>query len=136
MISATMLDELKDDELRTTQGLIDDILRTRDEERKAQALENARAIDARALNEKRAVLAAAGLTLKALGNNGKKKAAKGPLYHSGHHYQHPTNKALIWNAKGQKPNWLRELEAQGGKAMELAVLPANDNTPPFSKKMA
>ena len=136
MISATMLDELKDDELRTTQGLIDDILRKRDEDRKARALENARAIDARALSEKRAVLAAAGLTLKALGSNGKKKAAKGPLYHSGRSYQHPANKTLVWNAKGQKPNWLRKLEAAGGKAIELAGLPANDNTPPSAKKMA
>ena len=45
--------------------------------------------------------------------------AKGPAYHAGHQYQHPTNKALTWNAKGQKPNWLRELETSGAKAVEL-----------------
>jgi hypothetical protein len=35
------------------------------------------------------------------------------------HYQHPAKKELTWNAKGQKPNWLRELEAQGGKPVEV-----------------
>jgi hypothetical protein len=45
--------------------------------------------------------------------------AKGPVYKGGHSYQHPTNKALIWKAKGQKPNWVRELETQGIKPVEL-----------------
>jgi hypothetical protein len=34
-------------------------------------------------------------------------------------YQHPSDKTLVWLAKGQKPNWLRELEAEGGKAVEV-----------------
>jgi hypothetical protein len=33
---------------------------------------------------------------------------------------------LIWNAMGQKPNWLRELEREGGKALEVPEA-ANDN---------
>ena len=61
-------------------------------------------------------MAAVGLTLKDL--NGKHKP-KGAVYRGGHQYQHPTNKALIWKGHGQKPNWLRELEAGGGKAVEL-----------------
>jgi DNA-binding protein H-NS len=120
MISIATLNELQDAELRTTQSLITDILRKRDEDRKEKALEEARAIDARALNEKRAVLAAAGLTLKNLNGNGKKKVAKGPVYHIGHTYQHPTNKALVWNGKGKKPNWLVEIEADGKKPLEIA----------------
>ena len=48
-----------------------------------------------------------------------KNGNKAPVYHGGRQYQHPTNKALMWNAKGQKPNWLRELEASGGKAVEI-----------------
>jgi hypothetical protein len=113
MISISMLDVLQDDELRVTRGQIDEILKQRDADRKAKAIEDARA-----------TLAAAGLTLKDLGGNGKKKAAKGPVYHSGHTYQHPTDKTLAWNAKGQKPNWLRELENDGIKPLELADAPA------------
>jgi hypothetical protein len=35
-------------------------------------------------------------------------------------YQHPTNKALVWQAKGKKPKWLIALETDGDKAMEPA----------------
>ena len=119
MISTTMLDGLQDDELRNTKSLIDDILQTRDEKRKADAIENARAVRAKALQEERAILAAAGLTPKALVKGSKKKAGRGPIYVGGRTYQHPANKVLIWNAKGQKPNWLRELEAQGKSAIEI-----------------
>jgi DNA-binding protein H-NS len=122
MISPAMLDALQDDDLRGTKSLIDEILQKRDKARKAKALEQAKAIDARALEEKRAVLAAAGLPLRALGGNGKKKTSNGPVYHSGRTYQHPTNKALIWNAKGKKPAWLVELEGRGGKATEVPAV--------------
>lgn len=69
-----------------------------------------------------AILAAAGLSLKDVARKGrgaKHGGGKGPAYHAGHRYQHPTNKALTWNAKGQKPGWLRQLEAEGKKAVEL-----------------
>jgi DNA-binding protein H-NS len=102
------LARLEDAEL---QGVIEQsqaILKQRDEDRKAKALEQARA-----------TLAAVGLSLKDLNGKGHAKA-KGPVYKGGHSYQHPTNKSLVWNAKGQKPNWLRELEAGGGKAVEVA----------------
>jgi hypothetical protein len=33
----------------------------------------------------------------------------------------------VWNAKGQKPTWLRELEAGGGKAVENAGQEASEN---------
>jgi DNA-binding protein H-NS len=47
------------------------------------------------------------------------KGEKMRVYRSGCRYQHPADKAMVWTGKGQKPNWLRELEAQGGKAVEL-----------------
>lgn len=47
-------------------------------------------------------------------------------------YQHPTDKTLVWNAKGQKPNWLRELEGQGGRAVEIHG--ANDSAPAAIRK--
>ncbi len=126
MINIATLDALQDDELKSTQGLIDQILKKRDDSRKAKALEDARAIELRAENEARAVLAAAGLTLKDLNGNGKKKPAKGPVYHSGRGYQHPSDKTLVWNAKGQKPNWLRELESKGAAAVEAELSAVND----------
>jgi len=126
MISIATLDGLQDDELKTVIGQCEGLLKRRDEERKAKAIEDARAVQAKALSDARAVLAAAGLTLKSLGGNGKKRTVKGLVYHGGRAYQHPANKTLIWNAKGQKPNWLRELEREGGKAIERPE-PANDN---------
>ena len=109
MISMNILNELQDDELRAVIEQSQGLLKRRDEERKAKAL-----------SEARAVLAAAGLSLKDLGKS-KPKGDKGPVYKGGHSYQHPVNKALVWNANGQKPNWLRELEEQGGKAVEIGT---------------
>ena len=52
--------------------------------------------------------------------NGKsKKVTKGTIYKGGHAYQHPTDKTLIRQAKGQKPRWLRGLEGDGGFAVAL-----------------
>lgn len=114
MISIATLNELQDVDLRTTIEQAEEILKQRDAERKAKAIENARA-----------TLAAAGLTLKDLGGNGKKKAARGPIYHSGHIYQHPANKTLLWNGKGKKPGWLVNLEAENCNAIEIQA--TNDN---------
>jgi DNA-binding protein H-NS len=66
------------------------------------------------------ILASAGLSLrdvasKATGANRSKTHA----YRSGHQYQHPTKKELVWAARGQKPGWLRQLEKEGSRAMEL-----------------
>lgn len=109
MIKADMLDVYNDEELREVKTLADKLLKNRDDERKDKALETARA-----------TLAAVGLTLKDLGK-AKTKAAKGSQYKGGHSYQHPRNKTLVWSAKGQKPGWLRELEADGEKAIELPL---------------
>ena len=109
MISPSMLDALQDEELRTVIEQSEGLLKKRDEDRKAKAIEQARA-----------TLAAAGLTLKDLTGKGKSKMAKGPVYHGGRTYQHPTNKALTWNAKGKKPTWLVELEGQGKAAVEVS----------------
>lgn len=119
MIKQDMLDGFNDDELREVKGLADKLLGKRDDDRKAKAMDEARA-----------TLAAAGLSFKDL-VKGKGKAAKGPQYKGGRTYQHPTNKTLVWAAKGQKPKWLRELEGAGGVAVELS---ANDNVPNTLKK--
>jgi len=102
-----MLDAFNDDDIREVRALCDKVLKSRDDDRKAKAMEQARA-----------TLAAAGLTLKDLAR-ARAKTPKGPQYKGGHTYQHPTNKTLVWNAKGQKPKWLRELEADGGIAREV-----------------
>jgi hypothetical protein len=105
MIKADMLDGFNDEDLREVKALADKLLKNRDDERKERALEAARA-----------TLAAVGLTLKDLGK-AKTKAVKGPQYKAGELYQHPTNKALTWRAKGQKPGWLRDLEEKRQKAV-------------------
>jgi hypothetical protein len=107
MIKDDMLDAFSDNEIQRIKTLADKVLKFRDDERKAKAMEEARA-----------TLAAVGLTLKDL-VKGKIKPAKGPQYKGGSLYQHPADKGLVWNAKGQKPKWLRELERDGKKAIEL-----------------
>jgi DNA-binding protein H-NS len=109
MISTATLSDMHDEELRSTRGLIDEILQKRDEDRKAKAITDARAI-----------LAAAGLTPKDLGGKARNRSGKGTVYHSGHTYQHPADKALLWNGKGKKPGWLNTLEAEGKTPVEVA----------------
>jgi hypothetical protein len=104
-----MLDSLKDDELKAVIARCNDLLKAHDRERKDKALEEAGAI-----------LAAAGLNLKDVARKGKSQKSKTPAYRGGRHYQHPVKKELVWNAKGKKPGWLRELEMQGGKAIDVA----------------
>jgi len=112
-----LLDSLKDDELKAVIARAGELLRQHDKERKEKALEEASAI-----------LAAAGLNIKDVARKGKTAKGKTPAYRGGHQYQHPTKKDLVWNAKGQKPNWLRELEREGGKAVEVPVLEAENDT--------
>ena len=107
-ISLATLSELQDAELRTVIEQSQGLLKQRDEDQKSKAIEQARA-----------TLAAAGLTLKDLNGNGRRKIGKGPAYHGGRTYQHPVNKALVWNAKGKKPGWLLALEAEGKTALEV-----------------
>jgi DNA-binding protein H-NS len=105
MIKIDILNALQDVELQTVIEQSQGILKQRDDDRKAKAL-----------NDARALLASVGLSLKDL--NGKGKKAKGN-YHIGHTYQHPTNKALVWNGKGKPPGWIKALEAEGKTALEL-----------------
>ena len=102
-----MLDGLEDADLLAVAARCEELLKEHDRQRKDQALEQARAI-----------LTGVGLSLKDVAGKPHKNG-KGPVYHSGRKYQHPTNKSLVWNAKGQKPKWLRELEDSGGKALEV-----------------
>jgi DNA-binding protein H-NS len=108
-LKADMLDAFGDVELRAVIARAEELLKQHDTERKDKALAEARAM-----------LAAVGLSLKDLSGKGKKAAKAGQTYHGGHTYQHPTNKALLWQAKGKKPSWLVALEAEGGKAVERA----------------
>jgi DNA-binding protein H-NS len=102
------LEKLGDDELRGVITRCDVLLKQHDTERKDKAMAQARA-----------TLAAVGLSLKDLARKAPAKS-KGPVYHAGRTYQHPTNKALTWPGKGKKPAWLTTLEADGGKAVELS----------------
>jgi hypothetical protein len=61
------------------------------------------------------LLASVGLSLKSITG---KPARRPILYKGGNLYRHPAKPELVWNAKGQKPNWLRDLEKEGGKAVE------------------
>jgi DNA-binding protein H-NS len=101
------LEKLGDDDLRAVSTRCGELLVQHDRERKDKALEQARA-----------TLAAVGLSLKDLNGKGK-KLAKGPVYHAGRQYQHPSNKALTWNGKGKPPNWIKALEVEGGKAVGM-----------------
>ncbi len=123
-----MLDALNDDELRAVITHANELLKAHDEERKAKALADARALKARALTDARAVLASVGLSLKDMGAK-KARSGKPPAYHVGRNYQHPTNKDLTWNGKGKKPAWLAGIEAEGGMAVEVAPEAAKDNAP-------
>ena len=103
------LEALNDNELRAVMGRADELLKAHDRERKDKALEDARLI-----------LEAAGLHLKDVASRGRSgKPGNGPVYRSSHRYQHPTKKELVWNARGQKPGWLRQLEKEGSRAIEL-----------------
>lgn len=113
------LEKLEDAELRAIIARADQLLKQHDAQRKEQAL-----------NEARTLLASVGLSLKDLGRS-KGKPAKAPFYRGGQLYQHPTDKTLLWAAKGKKPAWLVSLEAKGGNAIEVKA--ANDSGP--SKKV-
>jgi DNA-binding protein H-NS len=123
-----MLDALNDDELRAAIAHANELLKAHDEERKAKALADARALKAKALTDARAVLASVGLSLKDMSAK-KARSGKAPAYHIGRQYQHPTNKNLRWNGKGKKPAWLAAIEAEGGMAVEVAPEATNDNAP-------
>src|SRR5271156_5297304 len=94
------LDALNDGELRAVIGRANELLKAHDEERKAKAVADARALKAKALTDARAVLASVGLSLKDMGAK-KARSGKPPAYHIGRNYQHPTNKNLRWSGKGQ-----------------------------------
>jgi hypothetical protein len=100
-----MLDTLNDDELRAVIARSQELLKLHDRERKE-----------RALAEARTLLSSVGLSLKAVAGKGARHSIP---YKGGRHYRHPVKPELVWNAKGQKPNWLRELEREGGKAVEI-----------------
>jgi DNA-binding protein H-NS len=106
------LQTLSDQELQEVIARSQEILKTRDRERKEHALAEARTL-----------LSSVGLSLKSVAGKAVRRAA---VYRGGRLYHHPAKPELVWNAKGQKPNWLRELEKTGGRAVETTEA-ANDN---------
>ena len=103
---------LSDEELRAVIDRAHELLKQRDKERKEHALAEARTL-----------LSSVGLSLKSVAG---KAARRTVVYKGGRLYRHPAKPELVWNAKGQKPNWLRELEKHGGRAEETTEL-ANNN---------
>lgn len=97
---------LSDEELREVIARSQEMLKARDRERKGHALAEARTL-----------LSSVGLSLKSVAGKSSRRTA---VYRGGRLYRHPAKPELVWNAKGQKPNWLRELEKQGGRAVETA----------------
>jgi hypothetical protein len=122
-----ILDTMTDDELRAVKTRAEELLKLHDNERKAKAVEEVRALNAKAQADARALLASVGLSLKAVTGKSRKHSA---TYKGGRLYRHPAKPELVWNAKGQKPNWLRELENHGGRAEEM---PANHSAVPVKK---
>jgi DNA-binding protein H-NS len=103
------LEGLKDDELQQVVARANELLDARKQQKRHEAIEQARA-----------ALAAAGLTVDDLRRSSKKSGKKaGPTYSTGGRYQHPDNPSQVWAGKGKKPHWLRDLEKKGGKPVEL-----------------
>jgi DNA-binding protein H-NS len=107
-VTPDMLQKLDDAALQAVIAQAEGLLKQRDEERKAKALEQARAI-----------LEEAGLKLKDVATGKPHKNGKGQVYHGGHRYQHPDDESLTWGGKGKKPRWLLILESAGRRAVEL-----------------
>ena len=119
MITADMLGALKDDELHWIINHSQELLKKRDGERKAKALVDARALQAKAQSDARTLLESVGLSLQNLSGKAKGKTGRKSLYKAGCSYQHPSDKSLIWKANGQKPKWLRDLETRGEHAIKV-----------------
>jgi hypothetical protein len=117
-MTSETLQGLTDEQLREVIARSEQLLKDRDRERKENALAEARTL-----------LSSVGLSLKSLSG---KSARKSVVYKGGHLYRHPAKPELVWNAKGQKPNWLRDLEKHGGRAEEMPE-PANGNALPAKK---
>jgi hypothetical protein len=111
-MTSETLQTLTDEQLREVITRSEELLKERDRERKENALAEARTL-----------LSSVGLSLKSLSGKGSRRTV---IYKGGHLYRHPAKPDLVWNAKGQKPNWLRDLEKHGGRAEEMAE-PANAN---------
>jgi hypothetical protein len=110
------LEILNDEQLQAVIARAGELLKQHDRERKTKALADARSI-----------LASAGLNLKDVAAKGRGvNGIKAAVYRSGVRYQHPAKPELVWNAKGQKPGWLRELETHGKQPVELPEEPSAD----------
>jgi DNA-binding protein H-NS len=108
------LDALTDEQVQSAVSYGQTLLKTRQEKREDDALETAAT-----------AMRAAGLTvnMKALRAMAKKAATVNgsAKYKAGTHYQHPDDAGVVWSGKGQKPNWIRDLEAAGKRPVEAAA---------------
>ena len=102
------LESFSDGDLQAVINRAQELLKQHDTERKEKALAEARTL-----------LASVGLSLKDIARKAPALKSKGPVYHSGQKYQHPTDKTLVWPGKGKKPGWLTALEGAGGTAVAL-----------------
>jgi len=116
------LDGLNDTELQAVIARCQELLKSRDDARKAKAMSDARAL-----------LASVGLSLKDLGGKPGKAVGFKP-YKGGRLYRHPADASKVWNAKGQKPGWLRELETEGRRPIEIPQEAANGSVPAPTKR--
>jgi DNA-binding protein H-NS len=109
-MNTAVLDKMTDEELSLTIERAQQTLMERDRERKAEAMKQART-----------VLEKVGLSLKDLAAAGKKATAGKHARADGKVFRHPGNPNLEWGGRGNKPQWLRDLEATGGKPIEVAA---------------
>ena len=113
MFKVETLNALKDEELQGIIGHAQTLLKTRKEERENEALEKA----AEAMRA-----AGRNVNMRELRSMAKRGNGNGRSpYKAGTHYQHPDDKSLVWNAKGQKPNWIRDLESAGKGPIEVTA---------------
>ncbi len=84
------LESLNDNDLQAIIARAGELLKDHDRERKDKAL-----------SEATAILAKAGLSLKEVAQRSRTRPKAGGAYRSGRQYQHPTNKTLVWTAKGK-----------------------------------
>ena len=104
------LESLTYDQLKAVVARSYDLLTTRDRQRKDKAIEDARAL-----------LASAGLTLRDLGKK-VSKPATGFKPKAGHTYQHPDNPALTCLGTGNKPKWWHDALKAGKEPIDLGAV--------------
>ena len=105
-----MADQLQDMTDEQLSGLIEDAQAEQQRRQKAKRQ--------KALDEAKAILSAAGLSLRdalaGSGGSGKKKAAGKPALKQGQRYVNPANSSQVYTTgRGRPPKWFSDLQARG-----------------------